>query len=165
MIGALALAAALGASAVGAVSLAVPAFRQAPERCGPAALAAVMAYFGADARALAEAETAYSPALRGTLVTDLAGAARRAGFEAAVETGDETRLRALLGEGVPPIVLYARGTGPVRVPHYGVVTGWDPGRGRYEIADGTGARRTMRRDELVGRWRRAGSLLVVVHRP
>ena len=71
-----------GTAAPAAVRLAVPVVRQAPERCGPAALAMVMRFHGADSAALAEADRAYDPVLRGALITDLAAAARRAGFTA-----------------------------------------------------------------------------------
>jgi hypothetical protein len=46
------------------VRLPVPLIRQAPERCGPAALAMVLRYYGADSTALAETERAYDPVLR-----------------------------------------------------------------------------------------------------
>ena len=52
--------------------------RQTRERCGPAALEMVLGYYGAGSVARAEAERAFDPALGGTLVTDLASAARRA---------------------------------------------------------------------------------------
>lgn len=168
MTGGAALAVALiaaGAVQAGPIRLAVPVVRQAPERCGPAALAMVMRYYGAGPAALAEAEHAYDPALKGSLITDLAAAARRAGFSASVAELPEDSLRALLERGVPPILLYRRGTAPLTVGHFGVLVGWDPGRLRYAVNDGGRAPRTIARDDLVRRWRTAGALVLLVRPP
>ena len=147
-----------------AIHLAVPVIRQAPERCGPAALAMVMRYYGADSAAIAKADRAYDPVLKGSLITDLAEAARRAGFAATVAELPEDSLAALLARGVPPILLYRRGTGVLSVGHYGVLVGVDRDRGRYQVNDGGNATRTVGRDDLLGRWRAAGSLALVVER-
>ena len=151
-----------GAEAGRSIRLPVPVVRQAPERCGPAALAMVMRYYGADSTAIAEADRAYDPVLRGSLITDLAGAARRAGFTASVTELPEDSLRALLARGIPPILLYRRGTGVLSVGHYGVLVGVDPGRGRYAVNDGGNTTRTVGRDDLMRRWRAAGSLALVM---
>ena len=76
-----------------ALRLEVPAIRQSPERCGPAALSMVLRFYGASAAELAEADRAYDPALRGALITDLRDAAHRAGRAAAVETPGEEGLQ------------------------------------------------------------------------
>jgi ABC-type bacteriocin/lantibiotic exporter with double-glycine peptidase domain len=141
--------------------LPVPVVRQAPERCGQAALAMVLRYYGADT-SLAEADRAYDRALRGSLITDLAAAARRAGFEARVVAIGEDSLRLLLAEGVPPVLLVHRGAGPLTIGHYGVVIGWDPGRDRYAVNDGGAATRHVARADLMRRWRSAGSLALIV---
>lgn len=158
-------AAATAPHAPGAVRLDVPVVRQAPERCGPAALAMVLRYYGAAGAALREAEAAYDPALRGALVTDVAAAARRAGYSAAVETPEAAALEALLRADTPPILLYQRGIGPLGPQHYGVLVGWDPARGRYTVHDGGARPRHLRRDDLLRRWRAAGGRAVVVRRP
>ena len=87
-------------------ALDVPIVRQERERCGQAALAMVLRYYGAAPAALHEVDAAYDPVLRGSLITDLAGAARRAGYDAAVATLTPDSLIALLDDGVPPILLY-----------------------------------------------------------
>jgi ABC-type bacteriocin/lantibiotic exporter with double-glycine peptidase domain len=152
----------VGTGAPGAIRIPVPVIRQAPERCGPAALAMVFRYYGVTPSALAEAERAYDPVLKGSLITDLAAAARRAGFSASVEQPPEDSLVALLGGGVPPILLYHRGLGVISVGHYGVVVGWDPDRRRYALNDGGGATRSIARADLMRRWRAAGALALVV---
>ena len=154
--------AASGTGAPAAVRLPVPVIRQAPERCGPAALAMVLRFYGADSDALAEADRAYDPVLKGSLITDLAAAARRSGWAAVVAEVTEDSLRAWLARGVPPILLYRRGVGAISVGHYGVVVGWDAARQRYALNDGGAETRTMARRDLVRRWRAAGSLALVL---
>jgi len=146
----------------GQTALEVPVILQTPERCGPAALAMVLRYYGAAPEALLEAEGAYDPVLRGSLITDLAGAARRAGYPAAIATLTPDSVIELLGSGVPPILLYQNGRGPITVGHFGVVTGWDPGRGVFTLNDGTSRPRVTSRADLVKRWETAGSQALVV---
>ncbi|HYM82314.1 MAG TPA: cysteine peptidase family C39 domain-containing protein [Candidatus Limnocylindria bacterium] len=146
------------------VLLPVPIVAQAPERCGPAALGMVLRYYGAGDSALAEAERAYDPALRGALITDLAAAARRGGFVATVTTSVEDSLRAWLAASVPPVLLYSRGIGPVTRGHYGVLVGWDPAAERYVVHDGRRKPRSMSRDDLMRRWQAAGSHVLLVRR-
>jgi len=156
----------LAASPPAATRLEVPLIRQAPERCGPAALAMVLCYYGVTKQtAMAGAEAAYDPVLRGALITDLAKAAERAAFHAAVEAPGEDSLHALLRLGVPPILLYDHGLGPLRRGHYGVLVGWDPERARYVLHEGGAKPRTMRRAELLRRWNAAGARALVVRRP
>ena len=144
--------------------LAVPIVRQTPERCGPAALEMVMAYYGADSAAQAEAARAYDPAIGGTLITDLAAAARRAGFPAEVATLAESSVVALVDSGIPPILLYQNGRGPITVRHYGVVVGWEPAGAWFTLHDGGARPRRVRASDLMGRWRTAGSQALVLRR-
>ena len=164
----LALAACFGgapASASGAgPELQVPLVRQTPERCGPAALEMVLRYYGADAALLHEGDGAYDPVLHGSLITDLAAAARRAGFDAEIATLTPDSLVAALAAGVPPIVLYQNGRAPLTMPHFGVVTGWDEGREAFTVNDGRATPRVMGRDDLARRWRTAGCQALLVRR-
>ncbi len=145
-------------------ALDVPIVRQARERCGQAALEMVLRYYGAEGASLQEGERAYDPVLRGSLITDLAAAARRAGYAAEIATLTADSLIALLVEGVPPMVLYQTGRQPLTAPHFGVVTGWDPATGVFTLNDGGARPRLVRRDELAKRWRTAGSQALVVRR-
>jgi len=156
---------AAGALPATGLRLAVPIVRQTPEHCGQAALEMVLRYYGADADALREGDRAYDPALRGSLITDLAAAARRAGYEAEIATLSPDSLIALLATGVPPVVLYQNGLRPVTIQHYGVVTGWDPEREAFTLNDGGNAPRAVRRKDLESRWRAAGSQALIVRRP
>ena len=142
----------------------VPNVAQSPERCGQAALEMVLRYYEADSAALHEADRAYDPALRGSLITDLAVAARRAGFEATIATLVPDSLIALLAAGVPPIVLYQNGRAPLTVAHFGVVTAWDPSGRDFTLNDGGSRPRVVGRDDLAKRWRTAGSQALIVRR-
>jgi ABC-type bacteriocin/lantibiotic exporter with double-glycine peptidase domain len=160
-----AVVAAAAAVAEPALRLPVPIVEQAPERCGPAALAMVLLHLGADSAAVATAQEAYDPRLGGALVTDLAAAARRAGFAARVATLSPDSLHALLREGTPPVLLYRRGRGPLTRGHYGVLVGWDPAREHWIVHDGGRRPRSLGREDLVQRWRAAGSQALLVWRP
>jgi len=151
-----------GAPGGARISVDVPIVVQAPERCGQAALEMVLRHYGADSAAVAETGRAYDPVLRGSLITDLAAAARRAGYDAVVATLAADSLVALLGSGVPPIVLYQNGRGPLTVRHFGVVTGWDPARRTFALHEGRKHPRVMSRSDLTKRWRTAGSQALVV---
>jgi len=155
---------AVGVATATPLRLAVPVVRQAPERCGPAALGMVLRFYGAGAPALAEADRAYDPVLRGALITDLAAAARRAGFAAAVGSPSDDSLVALLRAGVPPVLLTRRGLGPVSRGHYVVLVGFDPARDRFEILDGGASARTLGRASLLKPWRAAGGQALIVRR-
>lgn len=144
--------------------LEVPVLEQTPERCGQAALAMVLEYYGAGPAGLREADLAFDPVLRGSLITDLAAAARRAGYEASIATLTPDSLIALLDRGVPPIVLYQSGRGPLTVRHYAVVTGWDPARSAFTLNDGGPRPRISRVNDLAKRWRTAGSQALIVRR-
>ena len=148
--------------ATGKIELAVPIVEQRPERCGPAALAMVLRFHGGTSQQVALADSAYDPALRGALITDLAACARRAGFDARVERMNEDSLLTLLGRGLPPVLLYRRGIGPLSPQHYGVLVGWDPERGRWILHDGARTPHRMSRRELAARWAAAGSEALVV---
>lgn len=144
------------------IVLDVPIVTQAPERCGPAALAMVMRYYGAEPGALLEADGAYDPILRGSLITGLAAAARRAGYEAAIETLTHDALVDLVTDGVPPILLYQSLRGPATVAQFGVVTGWDSTRDAFTLQDGGASPHVASRDDLSRRWETAGSQALIV---
>jgi ABC-type bacteriocin/lantibiotic exporter with double-glycine peptidase domain len=161
---ALAAAGAIAAAPGGAVRLPVPVIAQAPERCGPASLAMVLRFFGAPDSAVAFADRAYTPALRGTLISDLARAAERAGFPARVASLTEDSLLVMLRDSVPPILHYRTGSGPVTRGHYGVLVGWDPARREFLVNDGGSRTARYGHDDLMRRWRSADSLALIVRR-
>jgi ABC-type bacteriocin/lantibiotic exporter with double-glycine peptidase domain len=146
-------------------SLRVPIVEQTPEHCGQAALEMVLRYYDASPAAILETASAYDPVLRGSLITDLAAAARRAGFDARVATIPADSLIEFLAAGVPPIVLYQNGRAPFTVPHFGVVTAWDAAHRKFTLNEGRAHPRDLGYDALVGRWRTAGSQALIIRRP
>jgi ABC-type bacteriocin/lantibiotic exporter with double-glycine peptidase domain len=148
----------------GATALDVPVVQQERERCGQAALVMVLRYYGAGDAALHEAAAAYDPVLHGSLITDLASAARRAGYDATVATLTSDSLVALLDDGVPPIVLYQNGSGLFTVGHFGVVTGCDAAHASFTLHDGTASPHVKSRGDLEKRWKTAGSQALVIRR-
>ena len=145
-----------------APSLDVPLIQQEPERCGQAALAMVLKYYGAAPAAMREVDAAYDPVLHGSLITDLAAAARRAGYGATIATLTADSLIVLLQCGVPAILLYQSGSGPITVRHFGVVTGWDAAHATFTLHDGTAKPRVIRRADLAKRWQTAGSQALLI---
>lgn len=143
-------------------ALDVPVFSQTRQRRGQAALAMVLRYYGAKPAALREVDGAYDPILRRSLITDLASAARRAGYDAAIATLTPDSLIDLLSDGVPPILLCQSATESARMRHYCVVTGWNSSNSAFTVHDGTARPRVSRRDDLVKEWETAGSLALVV---
>ena len=113
----------------------------------------------------ARAGARYTAALRGALITDLAEAARPAGFAARVTVLSPDSLVTLLETGAPPIVLYQKGRGPLTAGHYGVVTGWDAERRSFTLHDGGSRPREIEREALAKRWRTAGSQALVIEAP
>jgi ABC-type bacteriocin/lantibiotic exporter with double-glycine peptidase domain len=112
-------------SAAGATRIiaGVPFLPQEDESCGPSSLAMLLGFHGiaADPREIA-AETR-TAGLRGTLITDLAAAARRRGLAAEVTDLDLPGLRRLILAGEPVILLVDLGTWPFSRQHYLVAYG------------------------------------------
>ncbi len=96
----------------------VPFLPQEEDTCGPSSLAMLLRFFGMDVRTGEIVRETRTAGLRGTLITDLAAAARRRGFEAEVVDLDLERLRERIAEGTPVILLVDLGTWVYSRPHY-----------------------------------------------
>jgi ABC-type bacteriocin/lantibiotic exporter with double-glycine peptidase domain len=103
----------------------VPFVKQETHYCGPASVASVMAYYGADIDQRAIAQSVYSDKLKGALITDLENYARSHGFQTGSKTGTLQDIKDLLGQKKPVIVLVDLGFWLFSQPHYLVVTGFD----------------------------------------
>jgi hypothetical protein len=143
-------------------ALDVPIVTQSRGPCGQAALAMVLRYYGATPTALREVGGAGDPVARDLPITELAGAARRAGYQAAVATLTPDSLIALLSDGVPPILMYQDDSGSATAPHFGVVTGWDATHSAFTLHDGGASPRVTPRGDLEKRWETAGSQALIV---
>jgi ABC-type bacteriocin/lantibiotic exporter with double-glycine peptidase domain len=104
----------------------VPFLPQEGETCGPSSLAMLLRFHGiaADPRELTD-ETK-TEGLRGTLITDLAAAARRRGLAAEVTDLDLAGLRQRILAGEPAILLLDLGTWPFSRQHYLIAFGVTP---------------------------------------
>jgi ABC-type bacteriocin/lantibiotic exporter with double-glycine peptidase domain len=153
--------AAVSAPAAGArIIPGVPFLPQEEDTCGPSSLAMVLRFHGKDASTRALLEETRTAGLRGTLITDLAAAARRRGLPAGVTSLDMPELRRRIAAGEPVILLVDRGAWVWSRPHYLVAFG--------VTAEGVVAHsgRTesvvLPYGELDAQWARMGRLAIVV---
>ena len=100
--------------------------------------------------------------LKGTLITDLAAAAGRRGFEAEVVNLTLARLREKISEGIPVILLVDLGTWVLSRPHYLLAFGVTP--------DGVVAHSGRQEGKVIpistldAQWAKMGRLAVIVRR-
>ena len=104
----------------------VPFLPQEDDSCGPSSLAMVLGFLGRNVDTAEIIRETRTEGLKGTLITDLAGAARRRGFAAEVVDLDLPRLRERISAGVPVILLVDLGVWSWSRPHYLVAYGWTP---------------------------------------
>lgn len=102
----------------------VPLIQQADFFCGPASIAMVMQWAGADVSQADVAALAFNTGAEGTYLADMIGASRRLG-QLAVEIDSYDQLLAEVAAGHPVIVFQNLGLGVLPVWHYGVVTSYD----------------------------------------
>ena len=102
----------------------VPLIKQADFYCGPASLAMVMQWAGAEITQEEIASLSFTPGAEGTYLADMIGASRRLGW-AATEVATWEDLRQEVAAGHPVIVFQNLGVAIAPVWHYGVVTGFD----------------------------------------
>ena len=102
----------------------VPLIQQEDFFCGPASIAMVMQWAGAEITQQDVAALAFNPGAGGTYLADMIGSSRRLG-QLAVQINDFDQLLAEVTAGHPVIVFQNLGLGVFPVWHYGVVTGYD----------------------------------------
>jgi ABC-type bacteriocin/lantibiotic exporter with double-glycine peptidase domain len=140
----------------------VPFLPQEEDTCGPSSLAMLLRFFGKDVRTAEIVRETRTAGLRGTLITDLAVAARRRGFEAEVVDIDLARLREWISEGTPVILLVDLGTWVLTRPHYLLVFGM--------TAEGVVAHSGREEGKVIpfstldAQWAKMGRLAVIVQR-
>ncbi len=148
------------------VIAAIPFFQQEAYQCGPAALATVIAYWHGKGRAPFSptpdeiAGETYSSAARGVLAMDLELYARKHGFRTRQLSGTIAQLKALVDEGVPPIIFIDLGFSLYQVNHFVVVTGY--GTGGVLVNTGRHENRFISEEDLNRRWEKTGHWTLVV---
>ena len=132
----------------------VPFIAQDAYQCGPAALAMVLRYWGAPADAEEIGRALYLPSAQGVLNLELEFEARRRGFR----TLAKTELR----RGRPVIVFQNLGRGPVSVPHFAVLLGYDDRAEVVVLHSGATPYQVLSYAEFLRTWavRRGWSLLI-----
>jgi hypothetical protein len=141
----------------------IPFLPQEDDSCGPSSLAMVLGFLGKDVDTQEIVRETWTEGLKGTLITDLAGAARRRGFAAEVVDLDLPRLRERISAGVPVILLVDLGVWSWSRPHYLVAYGWTP--------EGVVAHSGRERGKVIpfstldSEWAKMGRLAIIVSRP
>ncbi len=138
----------------------VPFLPQEEDTCGPSSLAMLLRFHGRDASTRELVEETRTAGLRGTLITDLAAAARRRGLPAEVTALDMPGLRRRIVAGEPAVLLVDLGAWAWSRPHYMVAFGVTPEgvvahSGRME---GT----VIPYGDLDAQWAKMGRLAIVV---
>jgi hypothetical protein len=144
---------------------AVPFFPQKDYQCGPAALAAVLAFDGVAVGPDDLVSKVYLPDRRGSLQIEMIAAPRRYGL---VSMPLAPRLDDVLREvqaGNPVIVLQDYGAWPVRAWHYAVVIGFDREKGRVTLRSGEKRRLEMPLQVLEYTWKKSDYWAMVVMPP
>lgn len=140
----------------------VPFLPQEDDTCGPSSLAMVLRFLGQNVDTSEIVRETRTEGLKGTLITDLAGAARRRGFAAEVVDLDLPRLRERIVAGVPVILLVDLGIWTWSRPHYLVAYGWTP----EEVVAHSGRERgkVIPLSTLDAQWAKMGRLAIIVRR-
>lgn len=140
----------------------VPFLPQEENTCGPSSLAMLLRFLGREVRTGEIVRETRTAGLEGTLITDLAAAARRRGFEAEVVDLTLVRLREKISEGIPVILLVDLGTWVLSRPHYLLAFGVTP--------DGLVAHSGRQEGKVIpfstldAQWAKMGRLAIVVRR-
>ena len=141
----------------------VPFLPQEDDTCSPSSLAMVLLFLGRNVDTLEIVRETRTEGLKGTLITDLAGAARRRGFAAEIADLDLPRLRERISAGVPVILLVDLGIWSWSRPHYLVAYGWTP---EGVVAhSGREQGKVIPFSTLDAQWAKMGRLAIIVHRP
>jgi ABC-type bacteriocin/lantibiotic exporter with double-glycine peptidase domain len=147
---------------VSSIIAGVPFLPQEDDTCGPSSLAMVLGFLGDDVSTQEIVRETRTEGLKGTLITDLAGAARRRGFAAEVVDLDLPRLRERIVAAEPVILLVDLGVWSWSRPHYLVAYGWTP--------EGVVAHSGRERGKVIpfqtldAQWAKMGRLAILVHR-
>jgi len=150
------------AAAAAIVIRGVPFLPQEEDTCGPSSLAMNLRFLGSDALTTDLVRETRTEGLKGTLITDLATAARRRGFAAEVTDLDLPRLRERISAGVPVILLVDLGTWVWSRPHYLLAYGW--AREGIVAHSGREQGKVIPYSALDAQWSKMGRLALIVRR-
>ncbi len=140
----------------------VPYYSQADHQCGPAALAEVLGYYGADATPGSIASSIYSKTAKGTLGIDMLIYSKRAGFEASQYSGGKRDLMKQIDAGHPLIVFVDYGFWVYQRGHFMVVDGYDANGPVVNSVDGPFEHITWK--EFMGPWKKTGYWTLLIEK-
>jgi ABC-type bacteriocin/lantibiotic exporter with double-glycine peptidase domain len=149
-------------SAAPTVIRGVPFLPQEEETCGPSSLAMVLGFLGGDVPVSVIVRETRTEGLKGTLITDLASAARRRELGADVTDLDLPRLKERIAAGVPVILLVDLGTWVWSRPHYLLAYGWT--REGVVAHSGREEGKVIPFSVLDAQWAKMGRLALIVRR-
>lgn len=142
----------------------VPLIQQEDFFCGPASIAMVMQWAGAEITQQDVAALAFNPGAGGTYLADMIGSSRRLG-QLALQINDFDQLLAEVTAGHPVIVFQNLGLGVFPVWHYGVVTGYDLAKDEVYLNSGQLDQMVMAFAVFERTWRRGDYWGLVVLPP
>ncbi|HEX9204291.1 MAG TPA: cysteine peptidase family C39 domain-containing protein [Candidatus Deferrimicrobiaceae bacterium] len=137
----------------------VPFLPQEDDSCGPSSLAMLLRFRGKDVTTAELVRETRTEGLRGTLITDLAAAARRRGVPAEVVDLDVPALRERIARGEPVILLVDLGVWVWSRPHYLLAYGVTA---EGVVANsGSSQGKVIPYRTLEGEWAKMGNLAIV----
>lgn len=140
----------------------VPFVKQKDDFCGPSAMASVTGYYGTPLTQDKIAEKVYTPALKGALISDMENFAREQGYNANTQNGSLDRIKTLIDNGKPVILLVDRGAWKLSVPHYYVVYGYVNGGDAFIIHTGDREGVEIESSKLDSEWGKMNRLMLVI---
>ena len=143
----------------------VPFIPQDDYQCGPAALAMVLRYYGADADEAAIGRALHLPSGRGTLNLELEFYARRQGFRAWSFAGTLEGAKTELARDRPLVIFQDLGIAGLPVPHFAVLLGYDDRAGTVVLHSGVTAFRVLSYAEFERTWRARGRWTLLITPP
>jgi len=145
--------------------LAVPFFPDNSDKCGPVAVASLLAYWGHPARPRELQEEVYLPTIRGSLPMDLLTAVKARGLDAISYRGSLNDIIAEIDDGHPLIALLDSGHWVFSQGHFVVITGYDALRRGVYVHSGTSAHSFIPYADLLATWNKTDrwTLRVIPH--
>ncbi|HPD16036.1 MAG TPA: PA2778 family cysteine peptidase [Planctomycetota bacterium] len=151
--------------APGAYVRGVPFVRQAHNRCGPAALASVAAFYQLPLTEEQIARETFLPSIRGTLTIDLQAFAHAHGLWCHSGSGSARDVQAWLDRGLPVVALLRLGALHGHKLHYVVLTGYHAGRDCFIAHTGYLPNRPLAGRDFERQFRAAGGWFLVACPP